>query len=418
MDRVEGLANTHRPMVWEDMIGQEPIKRFFKNSLSSGRLRSVYLLPGLHGSGKTTAAKILSRWINCDDRQGHNPCNKCKFCFAALRGQSLATMEVDGTSQNKADFVENDLMGFLRAQPQPNKYHVAIIDEFHRIKDPARSMFLPFLEFMDIERPRSIAILCTTELASIDKALISRACIPGTFQGLSPDQVVLRYAEKLNISPEICELVLKVSGGSMRQFWNTYDVLRELADNNSQTLSKETVLEWAGGITDKERQSLWAAVRKKDRKKTKELWDSWMSSNKAGFDFVATQLLEDLDNMILANPDMDDYVDAHQKIAMALSYATHPAARVNQLVLGALYAIKFPETSVKPKAKTPEPETVLPAPVELPTKVTPVKSIPEPQPILDDLEDEPVKPVPVTAVSVSVTPVKAEVVSYLDDLGD
>lgn len=412
MDQVQGLANAHRPMVWEDMIGQEPIKRFFKNSLGSGRLRSVYLLPGLHGSGKTTAAKILSRWINCDNRQEHNPCNTCRFCSAAIRGQSLATMEVDGTSQNRAEFVENDLMAFLRSQPPPTKYNVAIIDEFHRIKDPARSMFLPFLEFMDIERPRSIAILCTTELASIDKALISRACIPGTFQGLSSEQVTKRYSERLNIAPEICELVLKVSGGSMRQFWNTYDVLRELASADNP-LTSEMVLEWAGGVTNKDRADLWTAVRKQDRKKTKDLWDKWMSSNKAGFDFVATQLLEDLDAMILENPDMDEYVDAHQKIAMALSYSTHPAARVNQLVLGALYGIKLP--GVRTKSSTKPANTEKPAD-ELPAKVTVVKNIPPETPILDDLDSEPEVIPTITPQSKPVAPVSG--ISYLDDLGD
>lgn len=417
MAQVEGLANQYRPMVWEDMIGQEPIKRFFKNSLGSGRLRSVYLLPGLHGSGKTTASKILSRWINCDNRQGHNPCNQCRFCSAALRGQSPVTLEVDGTSQNRAEFVEAELMGFLRTQPPPNKYHVAVIDEFHRIKDPARSMFLPFLEFMDIERPRSIAILCTTELASIDKPLISRACIPGTFQGLNPEQVIIRYAEKLQIQPEICQLILKVSGGSMRQFWNTYDVLRELED--PAKLTPEVVLEWAGGVTDQERHSLWTAVHKRDRKKVKELWEKWMSSNKSGFDFVVTQLLEDLDRFILENPDMDDYIDAHQKIAMALSYATHPAARVNQLVLGALYGMKFGGTvkELKPKA------TAKPVETEMPAKVTTVKNIPSPEPITDDLDDSPpVAPVAGPGMIPENTPPRPEPVamhvSYLDDLGD
>lgn len=363
-NRPISLANEYRPKTFSEIIGQESIVRFFKNSLSNNRLRSVYLLPGLHGSGKTSVAKILARWINCDNRQGHEPCNTCKYCTASLRGQSLISMEVDGTSQNKADFVENDLMPFLQAVPPPGKYHVAIIDEFHRIKDPARSMFLPFLEFMDVERPRSIVILCTTEMQSIDKALCSRMVIPGTFQGLSTQQVSDRYASKLGVSRSVCDLILKVSGGSMRQFWNVYDSLRESSEN--QTIQEAEVLQWAGGVLDSEREKLWKAISNKNRKQLKDIWQQWMTSNKNGFDFVVTQLLEDLDDMIICNPDNDLYVDAHVKLSQALSFATHPLARTNQLVLGALYSMTLPGhiNRVKP----PEPETVS-VPVEVPEPV-------------------------------------------------
>lgn len=367
-----GLANQFRPQVWEKIVGQEPIKRFFQRSLSADppRLRSVYLLPGVHGCGKTTAAKILARWFNCDNRQGPNPCNKCRHCEASLRGQGL-TLEVDGTSQNKADFVEENVFGFLRGEPPPGKYHVVIIDEFHRVKDPARSMFLPFLEFMDIHHPRSVVILCTTDLGSIDKPLLSRACIPGTFQGLSPSQVAETYAAKLDLTPEICSLVLRISGGSMRQFWNTYDALRETAE--TQTITVQDVLNWVGGVSDRERAALWTAVRQRDRKKIKEIWDFWMTSNRAGFDFVATQLLEDLDNMVLTYPDEDIYVEAHQKVAMALTYQTHPAAKLSQLMLGALYGLTLPAVA----NSRPKPQ----APVDvLPATVTPAKEIQAPKP--------------------------------------
>lgn len=371
------LANEHRPLTFDEVLGQEAIKTFFKNSLSQGKLRNVYMLPGLHGCGKTTVAKILARWINCDNRQGYNPCNSCPSCEASLRGQSLLTMEVDGTSQNKGEFVEKELMAWLSATPPSNKYHVAIIDEFHRIKDPARSMFLPFLEFMDVERPRSIVILCTTDLKSIDKALKSRMARPGTFQGLSPEQVVGRYAARLGLDDETCKLILKVSEGSMRQFWMTYDVVKTICGDNP--VSKQAVLDWAGGLSDAERAQLWTAIRKKDRKKIQELWTFWMQSNKAGFEFAATQLLEDLDRMVVENPDEDAYVDAHQELATALTFATHPAAKIDQLVLAALYRMTLPgvinKASFSAPAKQPDPE-----PVQLPATVTPAKDIAPPKP--------------------------------------
>lgn len=352
--KVVSLANDYRPKTFDEVLGQESIVRFFKNSLSRNNLRSVYMLPGAPGCGKTSVAKILSRWINCDNRQGYNPCNECRYCTASLRGQSLVSIEVDGTSQNKAEFVENELMAFLQAVPPSGKYHVAIIDEFHRIRDPARSMFLPFLEFMDVERPKSIVILCTTEVQSIDKALCSRMVIPGTFQGLNPSQVADRYANKLGISHETCSLILKVSNGSMRQFWNTYDALKESSESGN--ITPDEILSWAGGVSDNERYRLWDSIAKKNRKLLKEIWNGWMNSNKNGLDFVVTQLLEDLDDMVATDPENDLYVQAHVKLAQALSYATHPMARVQQLILGALYTMTLPGKIEIKRNLPPEPE--------------------------------------------------------------
>lgn len=342
----QSLANQYRPRTFDGLLGQQPIKMFFRNSLGADppRIRPVYLFPGMAGSGKTSAAKILARWLNCENRQGHNPCNNCPSCDHMSRGVSPNLMEVDGTSQNKLDFVENEIKPFVSHVPVGRPYKVLIVDEFHRIKDPARSSFLPLLEFLDVEHPRTVAILCTTDLEGLEKPLLTRAIRPGTFQALDPDEVASLYAAQLGLDPEVCRLILRVSDGSMRQFWASYDALREI----SSPITPEAVLDWAGGIPDPERRKLWTAIARRDHKKIRSLWDSWIKRGRAGFRFVAGQLLDDLTDRIVDHPDETLYVDAFRTLTTAMTFANDSRTQLDQLVLGALYSLVLPVQTSKP----------------------------------------------------------------------
>ena len=181
------LYRNFRPLKFADMVGQERITRTLKNQIIAGRVGHAYLFNGGRGTGKTSAAKVLARAVNCLNPIDGEPCNECEICKAALSGSLTDIVEMDAASNNSVEDIRSirEEVNFL---PTLAKYRVYIIDEVHMLSTGAFNALLKTLE----EPPEHVKfILATTEPQKLPATILSR-CQRFDFKKISNDNVIKR----------------------------------------------------------------------------------------------------------------------------------------------------------------------------------------------------------------------------------
>jgi DNA polymerase-3 subunit gamma/tau len=192
------LYRKFRPTKFSEIVGQDHITKTIKNQIIAGRVGHAYLFNGGRGTGKTSAAKILARAINCLNPKEGEPCNECEICKATLEGSLTDIVEMDAASNNSVEDVREirEAVNFL---PTKAKYRVYIIDEVHMLTTQAFNALLKTLE----EPPKHIIfIFATTEPQKLPQTILSR-CQRFDYKKVSNDEIVrrLKYiAEKENIN--------------------------------------------------------------------------------------------------------------------------------------------------------------------------------------------------------------------------
>ena len=164
------LYRKFRPQTFREIVGQEHITRTLKNQIIAERVGHAYLFNGGRGTGKTSAAKVLARAVNCLNPNEGEPCNKCEICQMALSGALTDIVEMDAASNNSVEDIRSirDEVNFL---PTIAKYRVYIIDEVHMLSTGAFNALLKTLE----EPPKHVKfILATTEPQKIPATILSR----------------------------------------------------------------------------------------------------------------------------------------------------------------------------------------------------------------------------------------------------
>ena len=164
------LYRKYRPQRFEDVRGQDPIVKTLQNQITHDRIGHAYLFAGTRGTGKTTAAKIFARAVNCESPVNGSPCNECAACRAILNGSSTNVVEIDAASNNGVDNVR-EIREEVKYKPTEGKYRVYIIDEVHMLSAGAFNALLKTLE----EPPEYVIfILATTEVHKIPVTILSR----------------------------------------------------------------------------------------------------------------------------------------------------------------------------------------------------------------------------------------------------
>ena len=212
----QALYRAWRPMVFDDVAGQEHITQTLKNELKTGNLAHAYLFCGTRGTGKTSTAKILARAVNCLNPVDGNPCNECEICKGLLDESILDVVEMDGASRNKVENIREiiDDVAFL---PTRAKKKVYIIDEVHMVTTQAFNALLKTLE----EPPAHVLfILATTELNKIPPTVLSR-CQRFDFKRITLDDIAGRLQKIVEaggreMAPEALRMVAELGDGSMR----------------------------------------------------------------------------------------------------------------------------------------------------------------------------------------------------------
>lgn len=166
----QALYRVWRPRTFSDMVGQEGIVQTLHNQIRTGHIGHAYLFCGSRGTGKTTAARIMARAVNCTSPIDGDPCGECESCKAILNDTSLDVYEMDAASNSRVEEIR-ELLEKVDYPPQFSKYKVYIIDEVHMLSASAFNALLKTLE----EPPEyMVFILATTEAQKIPSTILSR----------------------------------------------------------------------------------------------------------------------------------------------------------------------------------------------------------------------------------------------------
>ncbi len=217
------IARKWRPRLFDEVVGQSHVTKTLKNAVSTGRIAHAYLFTGPRGVGKTTAARILARSINCAKGPVADPCNECALCKSITDGSSVDVIEIDGASNNGVDSVR-ELRENIRFVPTSCRYKVYIIDEVHMLSTPA---FNALLKTLEEPPPHTIFILATTEVHKIPRTILSRCQrfdfkrIP--FAEISGQLKFIASKESITAGETVFQLIAREADGSMRDAQSLFD---------------------------------------------------------------------------------------------------------------------------------------------------------------------------------------------------
>ena len=164
------LARKWRPQTFADLIGQEPIVTALRNALQEGRIAQAYLFSGIRGVGKTTAARLLAKALNCEKGPTPEPCNECTPCVEITRGADLDVHEVDAATYSKVEQVR-ELTESLKYGPARDRYKVVVLDEIHRL---SRQAFDALLKIVEEPPDHLVFVFATTEIEMVPATVLSR----------------------------------------------------------------------------------------------------------------------------------------------------------------------------------------------------------------------------------------------------
>ena len=235
------LYRKFRPLTFDEIVGQEHIVKTIKNEIINNRVGHAYLFNGGRGTGKTSAAKILARAVNCLNPKNGEPCNECEICKAALEGSLTDIVEMDAASNNSVEDVRaiRDEVNFL---PTLAKYRVYIIDEVHMLSTGAFNALLKTLE----EPPAHVKfILATTEPQKLPATILSR-CQRFDFKKISNQNIEKRLdfvckESKIDITPEAKKLIAILAEGAMRDALSILERCMQEEELITEDLVKELV---------------------------------------------------------------------------------------------------------------------------------------------------------------------------------
>src|SRR5207249_7538569 len=231
MPEYQSLYRKYRSQTFADLVGQDASSRALQGAIISGRVAHAYLFSGSRGTGKTSAARLLAKSLNCTgrSRDSAEPCNKCESCVEMMSGSALDLIEIDAASNRGIDDVR-DLREKVNLAPARGPYKVYIIDESHGLTPDA---FNALLKTLEEPPPHAVFVLCTTDAQKMPLTVIGR-CQHFVFRRHSEEMIVARLthianAEKVAVDPEAMELIARTAQGSMRDAVGLLDQLVPLA---------------------------------------------------------------------------------------------------------------------------------------------------------------------------------------------
>ncbi|RJR27648.1 DNA polymerase III subunit gamma/tau [candidate division WWE3 bacterium] len=213
----ETLYNKYRPKLFAEVVGQKKIVASLTSYLKKGKgLPHAIMFCGLQGTGKTTLARLVSKFLNCEKPNGFEPCNQCSNCKAALEGHHPDLIEMDAASERGIDDIR-DLKALARTMPSVGKVKAMIIDEVHDLTSQAMDAILKMLE----EPPENLYFFfCTTNPQKVSKTIQSR-CTIFRLWWVSQTEIAARLreicqAEHIEFVDDALYEIARIANGSMR----------------------------------------------------------------------------------------------------------------------------------------------------------------------------------------------------------
>ena len=241
----QALYRVWRPQNFDQLVGQSMIADTLKNAIKNEQLSHAYLFTGPRGTGKTSAAKILSKAVNCPHQVDGNPCNECELCQGITAGQVADVIEIDAASNNGVEEIR-DLRDKVRYAPTQAAYKVYIIDEVHMLTTGAFNALLKTLE----EPPAQVLfILATTEPHKIPATIMSRTQ-RFDFQRLRDRDIIAHMWHileeyQVDYEEEALAIIARASNGGMR---DSLSLLDQSLSFNNEEVTVATALQVSGSF--------------------------------------------------------------------------------------------------------------------------------------------------------------------------
>ncbi|SHE90542.1 DNA polymerase III, tau subunit [Seinonella peptonophila] len=268
------LYRVWRPQQFKDLVGQEHVTTTLQNALSSGQLAHAYLFHGPRGTGKTSAAKILAKAVNCEQGPAAEPCNQCNACLKITEGQMMDVVEIDAASNRGVDDIR-ELRDQVRYTPTEARYKVYMIDEAHMLTMEAFNALLKTLE----EPPSHVLfILATTEPHKLLPTILSR-CQRFAFRRISFDQIVATLekvcqSEQVNYELGALRLLARAADGGLRDALSLLDQAFAFAEHK---LDESIATVVTGSGTKSHMLQLLQAIGQQDVAKSISLLEQFIS---------------------------------------------------------------------------------------------------------------------------------------------
>ncbi|HDP95665.1 MAG TPA: DNA polymerase III subunit gamma/tau [Candidatus Aminicenantes bacterium] len=257
------LARKYRPQRFSDLIGQPHVVKTLQNAVEMDKLYPALIFSGMKGVGKTSAARILAKALNCENGPSREPCNECRFCREITADQSSDYIEIDGASNNGVEEVRR-LRETVKYKPMQNRYRVVVIDEVHMLSNSAWNALLKTVE----EPPEhTYFIMATTDFHKIPATIVSR-CQHLEFRRI-PFEVIARLLreickrESVKVSDYAVFLIARSSEGSLRDAKKVLDQAIALSNGD---VRDEDVVDILGVIEEELFIRLTEAVLQRRRK--------------------------------------------------------------------------------------------------------------------------------------------------------
>ncbi|AMX84930.1 DNA polymerase III subunit gamma/tau [Geobacillus subterraneus] len=282
----QALYRVFRPQRFADMVGQEHVTKTLQSALLQHKISHAYLFSGPRGTGKTSAAKIFAKAVNCEHAPAAEPCNECPACLGITNGTVPDVLEIDAASNNRVDEIR-DIRDKVKFAPTSVRYKVYIIDEVHMLSIGAFNALLKTLE----EPPKHVIfILATTEPHKIPATIISR-CQRFDFRRIPLSAIVsrLKYvanAQGVEASDEALSAIARAADGGMRDALSLLDQAISFSDGK---LELDDVLAMTGAASFAALADFIGAIYRKDTAAVLQQFEATMAQGKD-----PNRLVEDL----------------------------------------------------------------------------------------------------------------------------
>ncbi|STY34386.1 DNA polymerase III subunit tau [Listeria fleischmannii subsp. coloradonensis] len=282
----QALYRVFRPQSFDDVVGQSHVTKTLQNAITQNKTSHAYLFSGPRGTGKTSAAKIFAKAINCENSTNGEPCNECDVCKGITDGSNPDVLEIDAASNNGVEEIR-DIREKVKYAPTVSKYKIYIIDEVHMLSTGAFNALLKTLE----EPPKHVIfILATTEPHKLPLTIISRVQ-RFDFKRITTKDIVQRMAyilneEKITFDEKALMIIARAAEGGMR---DALSLLDQVISYGSDEVSVQDALEITGSVAQNLLTDLVAAILNQDASLSMERLSSLLLEGKD-----PVRLVEDL----------------------------------------------------------------------------------------------------------------------------
>lgn len=353
------LYRQWRPQTFSEIVGQDAIVQTLRNAVLSNEVAHAYLFSGDRGIGKTSAARILARAVNCLDPSNGEPCNTCANCSVILANRSLDIVEIDGASNRGIDHIRQ-LREEVSFAPTDLKRKVYIIDEVHMLTHEA---FNALLKTLEEPPPHAMFVFATTEPHKVPRTIISR-CQAFDFRRIAPQQIAQHLgtiAETLHveISSEALTLIAHRANGGMR---DAVVMLEQVTSYGGTTITVDAVLDMLGLANRAVHESFLKAIENHDQVEVMQIIDQLIDRGKDLEIFLADVIAVLRDRLQQPSPRTAVDIRISQQLLDTKANLFRSLDRRIRLEIGVLALMEsLSSSSTAPVAVSSKPEAPTPA---------------------------------------------------------